>query len=866
MTRRCSHCSQNGHNSRTCPNRGVKLFGVRLTDGSIRKSASMGNLSHYNGSSNMSGPHASGSNNPGSPGDTPDHGGGAADGYASEDFVPGSSSSRERKKGVPWTEEEHRMFLLGLQKLGKGDWRGIARNYVISRTPTQVASHAQKYFIRQSNISRRKRRSSLFDIIADEPADTPMVSQDFLSTNHPQADAQSDNPMPAPPPLDEECESMDSTNSNEGEPLPPKPDSSQSAYPVVYPAYFSPFFPCSIPFWSERSAEPTKTETHEVLKPTAVHSKNPINVDELVGMSKLSLGESIGRDGPSSLSLKLVEGSSRQSAFHANPASSREKFLWYAPHSGFSNQLSEFKNGILMAGILNRTLIVPPVLDHHAVALGSCPKFRVLEPKEIRVSVWDHVLELIKTGRYISMADIIDISSLVPFSIQVIDFRVFASLWCNVNVDFTCINDLNAQSSLFDSLKQCGSILSGFDGNIDKCLYAVDEDCRTTVWTYKNGDEDRVLDSFQPDEQLKKRRKVPYVRRRQDVYKTLGPGSEAESATVLAFGSLFTAPYKGSELHIDIHEARKDQKIQSLIDNSEFLPFVPEILSAGKKFALETIKAPFLCAQLRLLDGQFKNHWKATFLSLKQKLEALKQSGSQPVHIFVMTDLPQGNWTGSFLGDLASESDHFKLYFLREEDELVKKTAMNLSVSGHGLRFGSVLRGLNGESMMKMNCPHQRLLDILLYLEESVCSCASLGFVGTAGSTIAESIELMRKFDCCKLDESEIPLVYFRQNKCWCQSYATLFCPMILNDPEKESFKRCLKILTGSFTALRSDMLLLVEVLDYEVIHSFVAADEDTDLVLGRAVENEINSGIVIDGGKAFLLTLDFYACYTIVV
>lgn len=70
--------------------------------------------------------------------------------------------------GVPWTEEEHRMFLLGLQKLGKGDWRGISRNYVISRTPTQVASHAQKYFIRQSNVSRRKRRSSLFDIVADE--------------------------------------------------------------------------------------------------------------------------------------------------------------------------------------------------------------------------------------------------------------------------------------------------------------------------------------------------------------------------------------------------------------------------------------------------------------------------------------------------------------------------------------------------------------------------------------------------------------------------------------------------------------------------------------------------------------------------
>lgn len=53
---------------------------------------------------------------------------------------------------------------MGLQAHGKGDWRNISRNFVISKTPTQVASHAQKYFLRQLSGGKDKKRPSIHDI------------------------------------------------------------------------------------------------------------------------------------------------------------------------------------------------------------------------------------------------------------------------------------------------------------------------------------------------------------------------------------------------------------------------------------------------------------------------------------------------------------------------------------------------------------------------------------------------------------------------------------------------------------------------------------------------------------------------------
>ena len=85
----------------------------------------------------------------------------AADGADADAEGDGDGDGDGRKKkvrdrGVAWSEEEHKLFLQGLDKFGKGDWRSISRQCVLTRTPAQVASHAQKYFIRQEGGGKEK--------------------------------------------------------------------------------------------------------------------------------------------------------------------------------------------------------------------------------------------------------------------------------------------------------------------------------------------------------------------------------------------------------------------------------------------------------------------------------------------------------------------------------------------------------------------------------------------------------------------------------------------------------------------------------------------------------------------------------------
>ncbi|RWW25475.1 hypothetical protein GW17_00010177 [Ensete ventricosum] len=217
------------------------------------------------------------------------------------------------------------MFLMGLQKLGKGDWRGIARNFVVSRTPTQVASHAQKYFIRQSTAaSRRKRHSSLFDIVPEMPMDEAPNQEEHLLPHSPN-ELESTTQLPTlhlglqgPEPTAELSTTKHAAQLIDCIPL------RHNNHPVpMLPTFYPTFLPVPAPFWPSNqittAIEETMRETHKIVMPTPVVPKEPVNADEVVSMSKLSIGEDLRHHRePATLSLtpRGTSSSSRQSAFH----------------------------------------------------------------------------------------------------------------------------------------------------------------------------------------------------------------------------------------------------------------------------------------------------------------------------------------------------------------------------------------------------------------------------------------------------------------------------------------------------------------------------------------------------------------------
>ncbi|GFH49057.1 protein MYSM1 [Chaetoceros tenuissimus] len=74
--------------------------------------------------------------------------------YESKLLTPSNIDSDMLNKGK-WTDEEHRLFEEGLEKYGKGEWKKIA-SHVRTRTRIQVNNHAEKYIAQAENTNKGK--------------------------------------------------------------------------------------------------------------------------------------------------------------------------------------------------------------------------------------------------------------------------------------------------------------------------------------------------------------------------------------------------------------------------------------------------------------------------------------------------------------------------------------------------------------------------------------------------------------------------------------------------------------------------------------------------------------------------------------
>ncbi|XP_021739442.1 transcription factor SRM1-like [Chenopodium quinoa] len=70
---------------------------------------------------------------------------------------------KKKIRYTQWSKDEHRLFVIGAMIYGGGDWRSISRMVVKTRSPIQVASHAQKFYDRKKHPKNTK-RASIHDI------------------------------------------------------------------------------------------------------------------------------------------------------------------------------------------------------------------------------------------------------------------------------------------------------------------------------------------------------------------------------------------------------------------------------------------------------------------------------------------------------------------------------------------------------------------------------------------------------------------------------------------------------------------------------------------------------------------------------
>jgi hypothetical protein len=153
---------------------------------------------------------------------------------------------------------------------------------------------------------------------------------------------------------------------------------------------------------------------------------------------------------PNSAPSNLVENdevsiSSENESFEVN---SRDKFLVYASHSGYSNQILGLASAAILARFANRVLVIPPVLSHYQIVFGGFARCNPEgQSKAIFEAVRDYRLRK-KEGDFETVFDFQPEFLFQRSGLKIISWDEFENLnlsnWAQETSSFGCLEKKNA--------------------------------------------------------------------------------------------------------------------------------------------------------------------------------------------------------------------------------------------------------------------------------------------------------------------------------------------------------------------------------------------------------------------------------------
>lgn len=315
----------------------------------------------------------------------------------------------------------------------------------------------------------------------------------------------------------------------------------------------------------------------------------------------------------------------------------------------------------------------------------------------------------------------------------------------------------------------------------------LESDCSDTIWTYERDSNGNLTDNFRSG---KLNRICPnfspgivpefeheYISMGLEIVKRDGRNIPKPKNVVSYLGTKGT-PYGeskilsiGSTMHYyDLEALDGDERVRDLSCQTAFLPFTRPIMRAAKKIS-ETenfSNGNFVCLHYRGGDGQFSDPsaQNATKLSIIDQLEGLKPKKRQNVTLFIMTDLRTNKWRKelSKLFGLPGLIPRFPIEFYLYDSKIQEKVfSKRYGVLTNRLSKEEIENLISVESPVKLNGDPllgtekektfgKELRGMSLFIEQALCSCASLGFIPHADSTISQNILHLRNGGLCFRD------------------------------------------------------------------------------------------------------------------